>query len=127
MKILARAPKERPAGGKARALLPAAALLLSSLLAVPALALRQPSAGQEVALLFPPGTPAESALRAVAAADGLAVRAGGFDNLLVARFPHDLGWPAIWRLGALAALDPAFAGACAADLETASTNQGGRP
>lgn len=111
--------------GRLRPLLPALGLLLASLLLLPALSLRTPAAGQEVALLFPPGTSAEAGLAAVAAADGLAVRAGGFDNLLVARFPSDLGWTALWRLGALAAIDPAVAGACAAFLRPASAPKGG--
>ncbi len=98
-------------------LLPALLLLALSLLTLPLLSLRSPAAGQEVALLFPPGTTAAESLRAVAAAEGLAVRSGGFDNLMVARFPRDLGWSSVWELGALAALDPAVAGACAALLQ----------
>lgn len=94
------------------------ALLLLGLLVLPALALRTPAAGEDVALLFPPGTPAEQAMIAIAAADGLAVRQGGIEGLLVARFGRDLGWSDIWALGALAALDPAMAGACAALLPT---------
>lgn len=106
-------------------MLPALGLLLASLLLLPALSLRTPAAGREVALLFPPGTSAEAGLRAVAAADGLAVRAGGFDNLLIVRFPNDLDWTSLWRLGALAGIDPAVAGACAAFLQTASAPKGG--
>lgn len=125
MEIRAPAPhRSGSAGG--RALLPAAALLAVSLLVMPALALRAPAADREVALLFPPGTSTADLLRAVAAADGLAVRPGGFDNLLVARFPRDLDWPAVWDLGALAALDPAVAGACAAFLQSASAPDGGQ-
>jgi hypothetical protein len=120
-------PQAAPWAHGGRALLPAGALLLASLLALPALALRAPVAERDVALLFVPGTSVEEALQAVAAADGLAVRGGGFDNLLVARFPRDLDWTALWELGALAALDPAVAGACAAFLDTASTPDGGRP
>lgn len=108
------------AGRAAGSLLPAWALLALSLLVMPALALRSPSAGEEIALLFPPGTAAQAAMAAVAAADGLAVRQGGAGNLLVARFARDLGWRGVWQLGALAALDPAVAGACAALLKVSA-------
>ena len=98
--------------------MPALLLLLASVLTLPLLSLRAPAAGQEVALLFPPGTTATESLRAVAAAEGLAVRAGGFDNLMIARFSQDLNWASVWDMGALAALDPAVAGACAALLKS---------
>lgn len=120
MRVLAQQQaSDGPAGGF-RALVPALVLLFASLLVMPVLAVRTPAAGQEVALLFPPGTSSDAAIGAVASADGLLVRPGGFDNLLIARFPHALGWLALWRLGAMVALDPAVAGACAAFLQSSS-------
>ena len=41
------------------------------------------AAGGRVAALFPPGTPAEDMLAAVASADGLTVSGTWFDNVLV--------------------------------------------
>ena len=110
-----RQPPSRTCDRRARHL-PAWALLFLGLLTLPALTLRTPAAGEDIALLFPPGTSVEQAMIAVAAADGSAVRQGGIDSLLIARFGRDLGWPDLWALGALAALDPAVAGACAALL-----------
>ncbi|SMF06805.1 hypothetical protein SAMN06265365_102313 [Tistlia consotensis] len=120
MRVPVRQQAPDAAAGGLRALLPALVLLLVSLLVMPALAVRLPSAGQEVALVFPPGTSSDAAIGAVASADGLLVRPGGFDNLMIARFPHALGWLALWRLGVVVALDPAVAGACAAFLQSSS-------
>jgi len=90
----------------------AAALLLLSLLALPTLALRAPTANQEVAILFAPGTEHEEAFRAVIGAGGLSTREGGWPNVIVARFPEPLGWSGLWKMGALVALDPLAFGAC---------------
>ena len=75
---------------------------------------------QHHTLTIAQGTPAEQAMAALAGAEGVAVRAGGFDNLLIARFERNLGWRSLWSMGALAGLDPAVAGACAAFLRTPS-------
>ncbi len=97
---------------RARDLVPALALTLVSVVAVATAAL-SPAAGAPVAAVFAPGTSAEDALRAVAAADGAAVRSGGFDNVVVAvsadpEFHHRLRRAGAWLL-----LDPKALAACA--------------
>jgi hypothetical protein len=98
--------------GERRGLALALALLGASLLVLPLLALRQPTAGQEVALLFPPGTGRDAALAALDPAVLRAVRAGGADNVLVVRPRRDLAWREVWGTGALAAFDPLAFGSC---------------
>lgn len=87
-------------------------MLAASLLVLPLLALRQPAAGEQVALIFPPGTQREAALAALDPAALRAVRGGAWDNLLVVRASRDMTWRELWDLGALAAFDPLAFGFC---------------
>ncbi len=102
-----------------RGILLAVALILLSALLLPLLAVRQPGPQAEVALVFAPGTGRDAALAAVASAEGRAVRAGAWPNVLVAVFPRRLAWSELWRRGALVALDPQAFGACLLSKETA--------
>lgn len=90
----------------------AAVLTLLSVLALLLLSLRQPQPDIEVALIFAPGTSQDAALSAVAEANGRTVRPGAWPNILVAVFPQELAWQELWKMGALAAIDPLAFGAC---------------
>ena len=70
-------------------------------------------AEQPIALLFGPEVTAQDALRRVAALDGRVVRAGGWQNVIVAVFERDLGMRQLWLEGVWAGFDPVFLGGCA--------------
>jgi hypothetical protein len=98
----------------ARSLLPALLLLAVSFLGSVFLASRPGPTGSQVAVIFPPGTSADQAILAVAAADGEIVREGAWPGLIVAR-SDDPAFPArLHAQGALAVLNPVILGSCAA-------------
>ena len=96
-----------------RPLAPALAMLAASLLLLPGLAIRLPEAGAQVALVFSPGIPREQAIQGLAGMDARIVRAGGFDNVLIAQFERPVAWAELSALGVILPLDPIVAGGCA--------------
>lgn len=102
----------RPERARLRDFVPAAALLVLSAGATAAAAMAPGAAGEPVAAVFAPWTGPEHALRAVAAADGAAVRAGAFDNVVIA-VSDDPGFRDRLRAaGAWLLLDPKALAAC---------------
>lgn len=94
-------------------MLPALALALVSALGLAAAQL-QPSdkAGDQVAVIFAPGTSLTEAVRSVAQADGLVVRTGAFANIVVAVGATPDFIDEIRGRGAWLVVDPRGVGAC---------------
>ncbi len=95
------------------ALLPAFGLALFSAIALAVLQL-QPSdrPGDQVAIVFAPGTSLTEAVRHVAQADGLVVRTGAFANIVVAVGSAPGFIDQIKGRGAWLVVDPRGLGAC---------------
>jgi len=102
-----------------RGLLPAAALLAACLIAVVIMHLRLPKAGEQLAVVFPPGTSLAQAAGILGAADARLVRSGGLDNIVVAEFTRDMSLAELVRGGMWLALDPQVAGGCLAPIVSA--------
>ena len=103
-------------------LLPAITLILLSVLMLGGLSVKTPAAGEQVAVVFPPGTPQ---VRAMAKLDGLGarvVRGGAFGNVVVAHFDTARSWADLRRVGAWIAIDPLAAGGCLLADETLLAN-----
>jgi hypothetical protein len=92
--------------------LPAMALLAGSLLLVLAMHLRLPKAGEQVAVVFPPGTSLVAAATALSAANARLVRPGGIDSIIVAEFAQDMSFAELIQRGMWFALDPEAIGGC---------------
>ncbi len=88
-------------------------MLAASALLLPGLAIRLPEAGSQVALVFSPAVSREQAIRSLADMDARIVRAGGFGNVLIARFDRPVAWAELRSLGVILPLDPIVAGGCA--------------
>jgi hypothetical protein len=91
--------------------LPPSALLLASVVVLTAFRL-SPVEGEPVAVLFPPGTDADTALLRVAAAGGLPIRTGGWDGVIIARSADARFVAALYRAGALLVVSAAGAAGC---------------
>ena len=91
--------------------LPAFALLLASAAVLTALRL-SPVEGEPVAVLFPPGFDADTALLRVAAAGGLPIRMGGLATMIIARSDDARFVDALYREGALLVVSAAGAAGC---------------
>ncbi len=65
---------------------------------------------EPVAVVFPPGVDAAEAIARVLAAGGQPLRAGAFDNIIVARSEEADFRAGLHRQGAWLLLDPIFAG-----------------
>jgi hypothetical protein len=94
-----------------RSWLPATALGLASLAALAVVALA-PSPDQPVAVFFPPGTTAETALLHTVAAGGLPVRDGGWPGVVIARSDDPGFASALYREGAWFVLSAGGAAGC---------------
>ncbi|MEO3431219.1 hypothetical protein AAFN88_20355 [Pelagibius sp. CAU 1746] len=112
---LVKPPGDRPGAGALRA--GTAALALGLLLAVSTLPVFAAAdlpgeASGTLAAVFAPGTDKAAALAAVAEAEGLVVRAGGWGAVLIAH-SDDAGFAArLRRAGALMVVDPRSAAGC---------------
>lgn len=111
--------RERPIQPNAKAnaeswhgFLPAMALLACSLLLVSAMHLRLPKAGEQVAVVFAPGTSLLHAAAVLSTADARLVRSGGFDSVIVAEFTRDMSFFELIRRGMWFALDSRGIGGC---------------
>lgn len=110
-----------------RGLVPALGLLAASLVLVVAMSLHLPKAGEQVAVVFPPGTSLLESAAVLAAVDARLVRAGGFDSIIVAEFSRDMSLADLRRRGIWFSLDPRAVGGClaatASDLRAATNRK----
>jgi hypothetical protein len=98
--------------GSLVSLLPAFGLALATLATLAYGAFRPGPPGSPVAAIYAPGTSEETAFAAVAAAGGLPIRNGGFDNIVVAR-ADDPGFASrLLANGAWLVVDAVALGAC---------------
>ena len=93
-------------------ILPAAALAVTSLVAIGAMKLAPGAPGQPVAALFPPGVNADDAFARIAAAGGLVLRRGGLPSMMIARSDDPDFTGALYRMGAVLVADANGARGC---------------
>jgi hypothetical protein len=99
-------------------------LILAVMTALPALSLAMPRSN--VVAVVGPAQAAPAAMAVlVARAGGSLVRAGGFDNIVVATFEEPGFIGRLYAAGAWAVLDPIVAGGCASQQEKAPRHADG--